>query len=209
VTLAIAAISSVAAAILVSKIWSGGTLWATAMTPVIVALVKEALERPAQKIDVGVSKISTVRRADPDALVVEDVEPGPEPNEVSVYSTRGAGHKWKIAALTGLLAAVVAIAALTLPELVAGRSIFGGGDRTTIFRGHTPKAKTTTQETQTQTVTETQPTDTVTQTVPSNTQTTPTVTETTPAQTQTAPTTTTPPSGGATTPTTPTTTPAP
>jgi hypothetical protein len=206
VTLGIAALSSVAAAIIVSKVWSGGTLWATAMTPVIVTLVKEALERPAQKIDVGVSRLSAVRPADPDALIVEEVQPG-ERSEVTVYSARG--HKWKVAALTGLLAAVVAIAALTLPELVAGHSIFGAGKRTTILGGHssTP-TKTTTQPTQTQTVTQTQTTQTVTQTVPSNTQTTPTVTQTTPTQTQTTPTTTTP-SGGATTPTTPATTPAP
>jgi carbohydrate-binding DOMON domain-containing protein len=169
-----------------------------------VTLVKEALERPAQKIDVGVvSRLSTVRQADPDALVVEEVEPGPEPSEVSVYTARR--HNWRLAALTGLLAAVVAIAALTLPELVAGRSLFGGDHRTTIFRGHPNRSKSSTTGTgTTETVTQTQPTETVTQTVPSSTQTTPTVTQTTPAQTQTTPTTTTP-SGGATTPTTPTT----
>src|SRR5438128_368154 len=107
VTLVIAAISAVAAAIVVSKIWSGGTLMATAMTPVIVAVVKEMLERPAQKIPVTVSRLSSVRREDPDALVVEEFEPGheAEPSEVSIYSPRG--HKWKLAALTGLLAAVV------------------------------------------------------------------------------------------------------
>jgi hypothetical protein len=204
VTLAIAAISAVAAAIVVSKIWAGGTLMATAMTPVIVAVVKEMLERPAQKIPVTVSRISQVRHSDPDALVVEEVEPG-EPSEVSIYSPRG-GRKWKLALMTGLAAAIVAIAALTLPELVAGHSIFGSKERTTIFRGHSSKAKTTTtQDTQTQTVTQTVPSQTVTQTVPTVTQTVPAQTQTTPAQT--APAQTTPPSGGATTPTT--TTPAP
>jgi hypothetical protein len=203
VTLAIAAVSAVAAAIVVSKIWSGGTLMATAMTPVIVAVVKEMLERPAQKIPVTVSRLSSVRHDDPDALVVEEVEPG-EPSEVSVYSPRG--HKWKLAALTGLLAAVVAIAVLTLPELVAGHSIFGSDHRTTIFRGHSSKTKTTTtQDTQTETVTQTQPTETVTQTVPTVTQTVPA--QTTPTQTAPQSPTTTAPSGGATTPTT--TTPAP
>jgi hypothetical protein len=207
-TLAIAALSSVAAAILVSKIWSGGTLWATAMTPVIVALVKEALERPAQKLDVGVSKLSTVRRVEPNALVIEEVEPG-EPSEMTVYSARG--HKWKIALVTGLLAFVVAAAVLTLPELVAGHSLLSGKKRTTLVPANVPDRKSTTkQQTETTTVTQTQATETVTQTVPSDTQTTPTVTQTTPTQTQTTPTTTTtPPSGGATTPTTTPTTPAP
>ena len=204
VTLAIAAISAVAAAIVVSKVWAGGTLMATAMTPVIVAVVKEMLERPAQKIPVTVSRLSSVRRDDPDALVVEEVEPGPETNEVSVYSPRG--RHWRLALVTGLVAAVVAIAALTLPELVAGHSIFGSDHRTTIFRGHSSKARTTTtQDTQTETVTQTVPTATVTQTTPTVTETVPQ--QTTPAQTQTTPPQSTAPSGGATTPTT--TTPAP
>jgi hypothetical protein len=204
-TLAIAAVSSVAAAIIVSKVWSGGTLAATAMTPVIVTLVKEALERPAQKLDVGVSRLSTVRRADPDALVVEEFEPGPEPGDVTVYSARG--HKWKIALLTGLLAAVVAIAALTLPELVAGHSILSSGKHTTLFQGTRHRSTKTTQTTETQTVTQTETAPTVTETTPTATQTTPTTTTTTP--TTTTPTTTTPqttptaPSGGQTTPTTP------
>ena len=207
VTLAIAAISAVAAAVVVSKIWSGGTLMATAMTPVIVAVVKEALERPAQKIDVGVSRLSTIRQHDPDALIVEEFEPGheDEPNEVSVYSSSG-GRKWKVAVITGLLAFVVAVAALTLPELVSGRSIVSGGKRTTLFQGHRSTTTTTTPSTQTQTVTQTVPTATVTQTVPSTQTTPPAATQTTPAQTTPAQPQSTPtaPSGGATTPTTPT-----
>jgi hypothetical protein len=201
VTLGIAAVSSVIAAIVVSKVWAGGTLVATAMTPVIVTLVKEALERPAQRLDVGVSRLTAVRReAGPDALVVEEVEPGPqaELSEMKVYSARG--HKWKIALVTGLLAAVVALAALTLPELVAGHSILSGGKRTTAFGGSSGNTTKTKQPTTTATTTTTQ---TVTQTVPSNTQTTPTVTQTTPTQTTTTPTTTqttpTAPSGGQTT----------
>jgi hypothetical protein len=204
VTLAIASISAVVAAFVVSKVWSHGTLVATAMTPVIVALVKEMLERPAQKIDVGVSRLSTIRQADPDALVVEEFEPGhpAEPSEMSVYSSRG-GRKWKIAIVTGLLAFVVAAAAMTLPELVSGRSIFSGGERTTLFRGtRHPSTTTTTPSTQTQTVTQTVTTQTVTQTVPSSTQTTPTVTQTTPTQPAPQSTTPTAPSGGTTTPTT-------
>jgi hypothetical protein len=208
-TLAIAAVSAVAAAFVVSKIWAGGTLMATAMTPVIVAIVKEALERPAQKIDVGVSRLSTVRREHPDGLVVEEFEPGheAEPNDISVYSSRGGSGRWKFAAVTGLVAAVVAIAALTLPELVAGRSLFNSGKETTLFQGRRHRSTTTTtQSTQTQTVTQTTATQTVTQTVPSTTQTTPTVTQTTPTTTQQTPgatSTPTTPSGGATTPTTP------
>src|SRR3954449_11106703 len=46
-TLMIASLSSLAAALVVSKIWGGGTLFGAAMTPVIVALVSEGLRRPA------------------------------------------------------------------------------------------------------------------------------------------------------------------
>src|SRR3954453_5907107 len=122
-TLIIAAVASVIAAVVVSHLWQSGTLWATAMTPVIVALVKEGLERPAQKI----TEVSVAPpRHSPDELVVEEVEPVPDAPgarpEPAGYSVYGLQRKhWKLALLTGLLAFVVAAAALTLPELVAGR----------------------------------------------------------------------------------------
>ncbi|MDT4943022.1 MAG: hypothetical protein QOJ34_3111 [Pseudonocardiales bacterium] len=45
-TLVLAAASSAAAAIIVSHVWKGGTVVAAAMTPVIVAIVKELLAKP-------------------------------------------------------------------------------------------------------------------------------------------------------------------
>src|SRR3954447_5106654 len=45
-TLVLAAASSAAAAIIVSHVWKNGTVVAAAMTPVIVAIVKELLARP-------------------------------------------------------------------------------------------------------------------------------------------------------------------
>jgi hypothetical protein len=50
VTLVAAAASAVVAATVVSRIWQAGTVMATAMTPVVVTLVKEALERPARRV---------------------------------------------------------------------------------------------------------------------------------------------------------------
>jgi hypothetical protein len=47
-TLVIAAIASATAAIVISHIWTPGTIIASAMTPVIVALVSEAIRRPMQ-----------------------------------------------------------------------------------------------------------------------------------------------------------------
>lgn len=49
-TLVIAALASVVAAVVTSKLWASGTLVSTAMTPVIVALVKEYAKRPVRKI---------------------------------------------------------------------------------------------------------------------------------------------------------------
>src|SRR5690349_21193908 len=49
-TLAIAAAASAVAAYVTSKVWAGGTLWSAAASPVIVALVKEGLNRPAGKL---------------------------------------------------------------------------------------------------------------------------------------------------------------
>ena len=56
-------------------IWERGTVLATAMTPVIVALVSEALKKPAQAVSAVAPKVTTrrsgtgaaVRRFDPDA----------------------------------------------------------------------------------------------------------------------------------------------
>jgi hypothetical protein len=47
-TLVIASIASAAAAIIVSRIWDKGTIIASAMTPVVVAVVSEMLRRPIE-----------------------------------------------------------------------------------------------------------------------------------------------------------------
>ena len=200
-TLVIAAVSSVVAAILVGKIWASGTLWATAMTPVIVALVKEALERPAQRV----REVSVVgRRQSGEELVVEEVEPptaAGAPPEPAGYRTYGIRRKhWKVAIVTGLLAFVLGALVLTVPELVAGRSITNGDRATTLFHGKARVARhKEKQQTETTTTTET-----VTTTTPGATETTPGATETTPTtptETTTTPgATETTPSGGQTVP---------
>lgn len=67
-TLAIAAVSSGAAAVITSTFWQGGTVIAATMTPVVVALVREMLERPMQSEVVRrsasrVGDVATARRA--------------------------------------------------------------------------------------------------------------------------------------------------
>jgi hypothetical protein len=73
-TLLISAVGAVAAATIVPLFWERGTLIATAMTPVIVALVSEALRRPAEKITAVAPLVTrrtatgvAVRRFDPAA----------------------------------------------------------------------------------------------------------------------------------------------
>jgi len=58
-TLAVASISSVVAAIVVSQFWKGGTAPAAAVTPVIVSLVSELLHKPSQAITARVTSERT------------------------------------------------------------------------------------------------------------------------------------------------------
>ena len=49
-TLAIASLSSLAAALVVHKVWGGGAIVGAAVTPVIVGVVGEALRHPVDKL---------------------------------------------------------------------------------------------------------------------------------------------------------------
>src|SRR5436190_2601146 len=175
-TLVIAAISSVVAATVVSRVWQAGTVMATAMTPVIVTLVRESLERPAKRV----SSIATRAAAPPLARATRAVaEPppeayappppvGPDPGltEMRVYRReRATGRRWKLAIGTGLLACMIAIAAMTLPELVAGQSVVSPSHHTTIFGGHrsTPSSTTKTKTDEKKSTTTDQTTSTGTQ----------------------------------------------
>ena len=74
-TLIAAAVAAVVAATVVSRFWQAGTIMATAMTPVLVAVVKEMVERPARRV----SSIATRAAAPPVARSARRVaEPPPE-----------------------------------------------------------------------------------------------------------------------------------
>jgi hypothetical protein len=212
-TLIIASASSLAAAIVVSKIWGGGTLIGAAMTPVIVALVSEGLRRPA-------TVITTVRETrsggfDPVAegragLREGDLEnarapmPAAAAAERRVHRVSGGGRgglrarltrpRLIAAVVTGLAAFILAGVLLTSSELVLGKSVVSSSDRTTYIPVHRDTTTTsTTDTTSTTTTTSTTPTtSTPTQTAPPATSTTPTAppTQTAPAPTTTAPPTT-------------------
>jgi hypothetical protein len=73
-TLLISAVAAVAAATVVPLIWEQGTIFATAMTPVVVALVSEGLRKPVQHVSTVAPRVTrrsgtgaAVRRYEPAA----------------------------------------------------------------------------------------------------------------------------------------------
>lgn len=173
-TLVIAAIASGIAAVVVSHLWSGGTVLAAAMTPVIVTIVKELLTRPmesemvrkpvAQVGRIASERLSVPARRGPRGTVVKPPPP-PPPHTDGAYSdgaqftpirTYGKPSRrrvhLKLALVTGLLAFVIAVAALTLPELIFGGAV-SSGNSTTFFGGgssSTNKSKSNNNGTTTQ-----------------------------------------------------------
>lgn len=207
-TLAIASLSSLAAALVVHKVWGGGAIVGAAVTPVIVGIVGEALRHPVDKLAAprdGGRKLPADRAHD---VPPASRERGDDPFGLWEQDRRRSsrGRTWLVLGLvTGVIGFAIAAFFLTGSELVFGGSV-AGPRKTTIFGGgHT----TTTVQTVTRTTT-----------TPSTTTTPPTVTQTVPVpapqSTTTPPATTAPPTQQAqpqTVPTTPVqpqaTTPAP
>jgi hypothetical protein len=222
-TLVIASAASLTAAVVSSRLFPPGTIYASAMTPVIVAAVSEILNRPANRV----SELRRQRRtlvyeaaraphgeeaaalrgapdfaqgaAADEELAVHGNGTGDVP-PIRIHGTRSRLLHPKVWLVTGLVAFAIAAAVLTLPELIFGGAV-GSTHRTTYFGGGSSSTKTNTTKTDTTTTTDTTKTTTqqqktVTETVPAQT---PTTTETTPTATQptTTDTATTPaPSGG-------------
>jgi hypothetical protein len=205
-TLIVASLASVTSALVVSHVWGPGTLFGAAVTPVIVTLVSELLQRPAKVITtVRPVRSRAARRFDPVAegrrgLDEGDLDPawavatGDEPaRSVHRARTRRPPRAAVRAALvTGLVAFAIGGLVLTGSELVFGGSAVSSG-RTTYFGGASGPAKArTTPDTKTPTgkttTTDTTTTDTTTTTAPTaTTDTTTTTTTTAPTTTTTAP----------------------
>jgi hypothetical protein len=212
-TLMIASLSSLAAAVVVSRLWGGGTLIGAAMTPVIVALVSEGLNRPAKAIGTVPKAIGTVRqtrggRYDPVAEGRAGLQEGdfdgahtpPVPAaaaaQIRVHraSTTKQGFSLRmprprvLAAIgTGLVAFLIAAVFLTSSELVLGKSVTSSSHRTTLVpvnRSTSSTTKDKTDTTKTTDTTTTPTTSTATTTPPA--ESTPAPSETTPAVPPTA-----------------------
>ena len=202
-TLVISAAAAVAAAVIVPLIWERGTLIATAMTPVIVALVSEALRKPAEKITAVTPRV-TRRSATGAAVRTPEFDPLPpgerdvavrEDDPFGLRSRAPARHHWKLALGTGLAAFAIAAVFLTTSELVLGGPATRESGRTTLIGGSsnddkeqdatptaTPEATETPQATETPEATAT-PTATPTPTVTAAPTETPAPLEATPAPT--------------------------
>ena len=144
-TLAIASLSSLTAALIIHKFWKAGAIYGAAVTPIIVAIVSEALRKP-------VSRFETLReeRRDRARRGRETFgPPGPreeppredrfgiwgEETPGGLFGGRLNARHLKIALATGIAAFVLVTVGLTAAEMVFGGSAAGGDSRTTIFGG--------------------------------------------------------------------------
>jgi hypothetical protein len=219
-TLIVASLASVTSALVVSHIWGPGTLVGAAVTPVIVTLVSELLQRPSKAITtVRPVRSRPARRFDPvaegrrgldegDLDAAWAVATGEETarSEHRARTRRPPRAAVRAALVTGLVAFVIGGLLLTGSELVFGGSADSRG-RTTFFGGASGPAKTkTTPDTTTSTdKTTTSDTTTTGATTTDTTTTAPTTTEPAPTTTTTT-TTTVPPPVTTTAPATPPTT---
>lgn len=213
-TLIVASLASLTAAIVTSTFWQRGTPITAALTPVIVALASELYSRPAKRITELSSRAAVPRSrrftheqvrerdrvtsgAPPDMWRPDAISPPDEPElgPMRVYRTdqRSSpirrGHI-RVALVTSALAFAIAIAVLTLPELVFGGSVASHGSTTFFGSGHHHTNKSSSTSDKNKTSTQTSPTTSA----PSSSTTTPAPSTTTPSSppAQTAPQTTTP-----------------
>jgi hypothetical protein len=146
-TLLIAGAASAAAAIVIPMLWRPGTVFAAAMTPVVVALVSELLRRPVETV----SSVRVRRTARGTAILDPPPEEPFDPlapasaEELAVLPEETAppravhrrrpltARQWKLGLATGLVAFAAVAAVVTASELVAGEAVSGGGARTTFF----------------------------------------------------------------------------
>ena len=173
-TLIISSLSAVAAAIVVPMFWERGSLLATAITPIIVALVTEALHRPTQVITQVAPRVTrrtgtgaAVRGRQPTGVGARGQGPervprwGDDVDDPFGLRTPQRkprrGFPWKLGILTGLVAAVIGAAVVTASELaIFGHSVGGGKERSTSVFGGSSSNSTDEEESPTATPTATE-----------------------------------------------------
>lgn len=98
VTLGLASLGSVLATLLVSRFGIAGTIAGAALAPVVIALVKELGRRP----------VTTIARL---------------PSGARAVVRRRPGVRWSLVGITAAVGFAVAVAAFTVPDLLAGESV--------------------------------------------------------------------------------------
>jgi hypothetical protein len=225
-TLIVASLASLTAAIVTSTFWQRGTPITAALTPVIVAIASELYSRPASRITQLSARASVPRSrrftheqvrereqvtsgAPPDRWRPGAMRPPEEPElgPVRVYRAEQRSSPIRrihirLALVTAAMAFAIAVAVLTLPELVFGGSVAAHGSTTFFGSGHRHRHTSSSSGDQNRTTTtHSSPTTSA----PSSSTTTPAPSTTTPAAppAQTAPQTitpVTPPASGSPTP---------
>ena len=147
-TLLIAGAASAIAAIVVPTFWEPGTVFAAAMTPIIVSVVSELLKHPTEKVSAVTSRrtkagTSVMSPPPPPDEPFDPLAPAPahELEALPQTSTRRAVHRrrglngrqWRLALTTGLIAFAGAVAFVTASELVAGEQVGSTSNPTTFF----------------------------------------------------------------------------
>ncbi len=139
-TLLIASAASATATLVVPLFWRPGTLAAAAVTPIIVALVSEALNRPKlPAVPLPPVPIPRTRRGGGAAAAPPREGRGaptarPPVDRFGLYAPDRRQQLLRAGVVTGLLAFLVVGAVWTVGELAAGESLSGGA-RTTYFGG--------------------------------------------------------------------------
>jgi len=145
-TLLIAAAASAIAAIVVPTFWERGTVFAAAMTPIIVSIVSELLKHPTEKVSSVMSRrtaggavVFEPRPDEPfDPLAptsADELEALPQTTtQRAVHGRRGlTGRQWRLALVTGLVAFAGAVSFVTASELLAGEDVGSTSNPTTFF----------------------------------------------------------------------------
>jgi hypothetical protein len=150
-TLLISSLAAVAAAVIVPTFWERGSLIAVAVTPIVVALVTEALNRPAKVITSVPTRVTrrtgtgaAVRAEQPTGVGARGEGPervgrwGDEDDPFGLRTPERPRRRlpWKLGIVTGLVAAVIGAGIVTASELaIFGHSVSGKERSTSVFGG--------------------------------------------------------------------------
>jgi hypothetical protein len=120
----VASVASVVAAVLTREVFDAGVVASAAITPVAVALVSDSLYLATRGGRAGPAQ------PQPDGATTTGSQPAPPPRRrLPIVG----------AILIGLLAFLIAVLVLTIPEALSGKSVTGGDEQTTFFGSNQDK----------------------------------------------------------------------